>query len=174
MPRTRCPEAAGQANGMHPKVVPKRRVHVGWQPSRQLRRRARHETVRAHPIGSPSCTPTDGSHAQGRGRSTPPRSTSSTTAPNRPRCTPGATTRGQLHRAHRGQHWGRVIAICVNSAVVRGEHHERDCRGGRHSDYGKRRTRRKTDQISTLSSSLCAVAVSAHILAYRLAFPGSQ
>jgi len=42
VPRTRCPEAAGQANGMHPKVVPKRRVHVGWQPSRQLRRRARH------------------------------------------------------------------------------------------------------------------------------------
>jgi hypothetical protein len=47
-PRIRRPEAAAQTKATRPKVVPRRRAHIGLRPSARLRRGARLETVHAH------------------------------------------------------------------------------------------------------------------------------
>lgn len=58
-----------------------RMAHVGGQPSGRWVHTVRLETLRAHHVGSLSCTPTAGSSVQRNGCWTAPRSTTSATAP---------------------------------------------------------------------------------------------
>ncbi len=84
---------AGPQNG-----APQREAHTGRQHSEQLRRDARLETVRGHHLWSLACKPSAGSPS---GRRMAPLSTTSATARNRPRCTPGATRRNHLRPGRR-------------------------------------------------------------------------
>lgn len=49
--RSRCPEAAGQTEATHPKVLPQRRTSLSRRSLGQLMRDARLETLRANRLG---------------------------------------------------------------------------------------------------------------------------
>lgn len=99
-PRIRRLEAAGRTKATHPKVVLRRRAHMGRRPSGRLLREARLETVWAHLNRSPSCKRLARSPS---GHRMAPRSTSNAIAPSRPRRKARGPMSWQLWRWSAGQ-----------------------------------------------------------------------
>ena len=68
-------------------MFPQQWVYRGRRHTGRLRHSARPETVRGHNLGSLVCKPSAGSPILRSGRPMVPQSTTSATAPNKPRCT---------------------------------------------------------------------------------------